>query len=391
MSERAIAITLLAVIGAGLFGLFLFTYEKEEYEVYIPPTGEAALNPLLAAQRLLDGLGYEVSTHDEFAPSLSLPPAGSTAFAAVSYDYMDSDELALLLQWVSDGGHLIVEIEPRFGRPYDPVFSPVGIEAYERTDPDQPLYDDEGNELPPDPDAPIVVWDDGAAPDRERWGAVLEDNLISIRLGDTEPLWSVHDQYGIFATQVAYNDGRITALADISCFGNRRIKDMDHAFLLTQMVGTAATAGPIWLIYGADYPSLWALLQDRIGAVMVGAGLLLLLCLWWASQRFGPLLQPPARARKAFIEHIEANGRFLWRHDADGELLDSTRQAFLRDAQRRHPPLRRLDDNERNHYLAKVCGVTPAEAGAALGSDASRRHGDFLTRIQLIKTMWNRL
>ncbi|MFK7887501.1 MAG: DUF4350 domain-containing protein [Gammaproteobacteria bacterium] len=392
MSERAVAIALLSVLGAALLALFITNYEKEEYEVFLPPSGEAATNPLLAAQRLLDGLGYAVSSREEFAPSLELPPAGGTSLALFSYDYMDSDELELLLQWVTDGGHLIVGIEPRYGRSYDPVFTPVGIEAYVRVDPDEPQYDDEGNEIEVVAEDNVdIAWDAGATPDREAWGSVLHDNLISIRLGDTQPLWSVHDQFGVFATQIAYNAGKITALADITSFTNRNIGQMDHAFLLTQIIGPTADAGPVWLLHGTEFPSLWTLLKDNLAEVLIGAGLLLLMCLWWAAQRFGPMLDAPARARKAFIEHIEANGRFLWRHDGDHELLASTRQAFLRDAQRRHAPLRRLDEKERRDYLASVCGVSEADVSTALDSENSRRHGDFLTKIQLIKTMWNRI
>lgn len=391
MSERSVAIGIVTVLAAALLALFFANYEKEEYEVVIAPTGEAARNPLLAAQRLLNGLGYEAAAHEEFAPSLELPPPGSTVLALFSYDYMDGDELARLLQWVRDGGHLITAIQPRYGRPYDPVFTPVGIEAYLRTDPDALEFDEDGKPITPVAADPDIPEDAGAAPGRDAWGAVMHDNQVSIRLGDTDPLWSVHDQYGVFATQIAYDDGTVTALADANIFTNQRIAKQDHAFLLTQIIGPASSAGAVWLVRSTDFPSLWSLLTEHLSEVLIAGGVLLLMCLWWASQRFGPQLNPPTRARKAFIEHIEANGRFLWRHSADQQLLGSTRQSFLREAMRRHAPLRRLDDHERNAYLARVCGVSASEVNAALSEDSAQRHGDFLSKIQLIKTMWNRL
>jgi hypothetical protein len=392
MNERNVAIGILAVVAAGLLALFFATYEKEEYEVRIAPTGEAARNPLFAAQRLLTGLGYEAGEREEFAPSLELPPPGGTVLALFYYDYMAADERKLLLQWGRDGGHLITEIQPRYGRPYDPVFTPVGIEAYVRSDPDALEFDEDGNPVErDDAEQPEIADDAGAAPGREAWGAVQQDNLVSIQLGETEPLWSVHDQHGVFATQIAYDNGTVTALADLSIFTNYHIAKQDHAFLLTQIIGPASSAGAVWLVRSTDFPSLWSLLTEHLSEVLIAGGILLLMCLWWASQRFGPRLKPPQRARKAFIEHIEANGRFLWRHSADQELLGSTQQSFLRDAHRRHAPLRRLDEHDRNLYLARVCGLLESEVASALSEDSARRHGDFLTKIQLIKTMWNRL
>lgn len=418
MNDRILAAGVVVLLVAGLTGLFFLSYTRESYQEFVPPLGEARHNPLLAAERLLADLGYAVESDVEFAPSLSLPDTDATIVLGFNYRWLDEDDLALLMAWVERGGHLIVEIMPRFGRLYDPIFTALGIEArsvpQEKATQDAPdpaadaveslleepaadLSDDLVDDVPPVSDgAPAAHPPD---PDRlaerfagrEYWGDMAHDNRRVIDFGDNEPVWSVADETGIFAGQIGYDAGLLTIVADLSFINNRRIAQRDHAYILTRLVGSAETAGNVWLYYGGRFPTLMSLLWQHADFLFKAGAVVLLLTLWWAGQRFGPRLDPPASARKAFLEHIAANGKFLWRHHQQDELLAKTQRAFLRDAQRRHTGARAADDARRNDYLAEVCDIARDKVDNALGPLRRRNSHEFIDKMQLLNLMWKRI
>lgn len=381
MNGRAVVLSLVTVLAAGLVALFLSRYEKEDYEFFVEPRGGTPLNPLLAAQRFLTSLDYEVIERDHFAPSIELPGPQDTVLLMFSYEALREEEMDYLLRWIAQGGHLIVRISA-FPSTYDPIFTAIGVKAVFRNEDKVP------NDETVTPQAP---WDAAANPGRQDWGNVLPDNGVNIDFGDNQPIWTVRDQFGPFAGQLAYEQGAITAIADTTIFSNRWIAREDHAYLLTRVIGPGATSGRVWLVHDFGYPSLWSLVVERAYFLLAAGALLLILLLWWAGQRFGPPIAPPRAARKAFVEHIEASGRFLWRHQRHGQLLLSTQRAFLNDAQRRHPRLRSQDDDERNLYLASCCDVSVDAVADALATHSTRSQGDFLRRVRTLKTMWKNL
>ena len=388
MNERLTAIAIMLAAIVGLTTLFFTTYEKREVDVNTPPSEDALNNPYLAAERLLTDLGYDVTSKREFAPSIELPPEGATAVMALNYASLAQDELDLLLEWVSEGGHLVVQIDYDPPRGIDPIFTPMGVSAQVRA-PENFEDEDKG----PEKNARTASAEDAAShPDREAWGAASRDNLVTIDLGDTTPRRAVYDQYGVFAAELSYDAGRVTAVADLRIVRNRRIADNDNAFLLTRMLGPVRMSGPVWLLIDGEFPSLWSLLVERIGTVMLAGVGVLLLSLWWAAQRFGPMIPPPASARKSFVEHVEATGRFLWRHQKDEGLLSDTRAAFLAAARRRHPPLRHSGaDTAHADYLAQLSGLPVEQVRDALFGPMGDRGADFTPRIQILKSLWKKL
>ncbi|MEO1574079.1 MAG: DUF4350 domain-containing protein [Pseudomonadota bacterium] len=390
MGERVAAIAVLVLVLGGLVALFFYTYERREVDVLVQSSEEARGNRLLAAQRLLTSLGYEVESRRRFAPSLELPPANATAVLTSRYAYLEQTELDTLLGWVADGGHLVVQIDSGPPRDIDPIFTPMGVSSRIREPEETEFEEDQDN------GKNVQVTRDeidtsAARPDREAWGLLAADNRVTIDLNDATPLRAVHDQHGVFAAQLRYNEGRVTAVADLQFTYNYLIKDRDHAFVFTQLLDPVAQSGPVWLLTGAEFPSLWLLLKERISPVMLAGIATLIMSLWWAAQRFGPMIPAPATARKAFVEHVHATGRFLWRHGRDEGLLDETRHALLADARRRHPPLRHGEQADHARYLSELSGLTLEQVNEALFGEPSGRNNDFTLRIQLLKSLWKRL
>jgi hypothetical protein len=98
----------------------------------------------------------------------------------------------------------------------------------------------------------------------------------------------------------------------------------------------------------------------------VSAGVLLLIWLWYASMRFGPVLPAPALARRRLLEHIEASGRFLWRGGQAERLLKGVRQSLYRTLELRHPAWASLPSAELYRRLAELARVPKDEVQNAL-------------------------
>lgn len=378
MNDRIAALGVSALLVAALVAFYFLTYTREEYQEFVAPTGEARHNPLLAAQRLLSELGYDVTSKLDFVPSLELPSPDDTIVLGVNYRRLSEDDIAVLMAWVERGGHLLVQIQPRLGRIYDPVFTALGIDAKMRphTGPH---------------DATVASIDETDFKGREFWGDIRADNHLSIDFGDTQPIWTVRDQHGVFAGQVSYAAGLLTVVADLAIMHNDTIGQRDHAYILTRLLGQTAQSGRVWLVYGGVFPGLASLLWEHAHFLFKALAVVVLLVIWWAGQRFGPRIAPPSTARKAFLEHISANGRFLWRHRQRDDLLGKTQHAFLRDAQRRHNGVRNRDSARRNAYLAEVCDMPRASVDNALGPLQRRQAHEFFEKMQLLKRMWNQI
>ncbi|HEU0305620.1 MAG TPA: DUF4350 domain-containing protein, partial [Lysobacter sp.] len=121
-SRNALRIVLLTLLGmavlAGLTAWWLHTHERIQRTVPMPRTGEARRNPLYALQVALQKDGVAVQSRRR----LQLLPNGREAAVplaardtVVIYNdprTLTPDEVARLLQWVDQGGHLIVRTPP---------------------------------------------------------------------------------------------------------------------------------------------------------------------------------------------------------------------------------------------------------------------------------------
>ena len=393
MSSRIIVLVTAALAAVSLVAAFLVTHERVEIDSYRPAEGEARYNPLLAAERLLQTLGYNASAEAEFAPGYRLPAITDTAVITFNYQLVRREDMELLLDWVSAGGHLIVEIRPLYGRPVDPIFTPYGISVT------TPEYDIESLGDIPDSDE----QDENAEPDddlkplferfegRSYWGDMSLDNKRHIDFGNTETIWTVADESGVFAGEFGVGSGRITAVTDLAFATNRWIGQKDHAYILTRLIDAPATAGKIWLYYGQQFPSLFSLVWQRADFLLKALALIVLLGIWRASAPFGPRIQPEPAARKAFLEHIAASGRFLWRRQAHAALHEKTVQAFVREFERHHPSSRGMDTAARHRLIAEVCQTTVEKVDNALSPPSSRSHAEFTDKMQQVKTLWTTL
>jgi hypothetical protein len=100
--------------------------------------------------------------------------------------------------------------------------------------------------------------------------------------------------------------------------------------------------------------------------------------------RFGPILPEAPLARRRWIEHLEAAGRFQWRADRGRALLAAARAAVIDRVRSRHPAWLGLETGALAQRVASACDIEAGEVAAALEAPA-RRGREFARTISLLE------
>ncbi len=113
----ALAILGAAVVIALIAWWWYHNYKRVEHIVPMPPRGEASYNPLYALKLALRNEGVKVDARQRL--QLDLSPLGRHDTLVLYNDprTLPTIDVDALLEWVSDGGHLLLRMPPeeRFG------------------------------------------------------------------------------------------------------------------------------------------------------------------------------------------------------------------------------------------------------------------------------------
>jgi hypothetical protein len=217
----------------------------------------------------------------------------------------------------------------------------------------------------------------------------METNMYSLVAmpGAPAPLWS--DIENTSVRVYGEGKGRVVMLAT-SYFDNARLQSKDHAELLLALTALNGAARHVTIVKYLDMQPWWQLLWDRFYMLMLGACALLVLVLWAALRRFGPLLPEPAGTRRSLMEHIDASGAWLWKADGGRQvLLDAARAETLALVRRRVPAMMRLPATELTAALAAAAGLSPVHVHDALYGDAASHQQQFTRQIRTLQTLRN--
>lgn len=395
-SRRAGWIGLAGAVAAAVT-LFFSSCEKRSIEIPRGYKGEASRNPYLATQRLLERLGAPVASFRELPRSLALEPSEATLILPTPRRTLGRARARELMRWVEDGGHLIVVSWQLFddeSRSPDFVLDPLGVRQYlnerdesapEAPEPDAPEPEEpeplvtkaSAAEAAPAEDEPELAR--AVFPDRAEPLEVEFDPEYRIEL-DTEAegarVFEIGDANGVHLVTLKAGRGLVTALTDDYFLTQPVIADWDHAELVYRLAHFAGRSGPVWIVYGDEFPGALSLVWRHGWMVVASGALVLALWLWSASRRFGPIEPDPPGERRELMEHVRAAGRFQLRSGAASELLAATRDALLEKLRERHPGLATLSPAAQAERLAELSFLPRESVASALafGSepDASR-------------------
>ncbi|HVQ24826.1 MAG TPA: DUF4350 domain-containing protein, partial [Planctomycetota bacterium] len=269
--------------------------------------------------------------------------------------------LAALHEYVAHGGHLIVESERYSGD--DPVFETLGIardEIDERATsisafellfsgplarPNRP--DDRGlvpARLEPGAEALWVFFSGGEA--------LSTEAATTVTLGDEDNLRMLQFRLG---------EGVVTAVNDIEFAENWQIGRNDNAEFLWRLLQRTPALEAV-AIYRGRSQALGAWLWTHAAPVLGVLALLVLVLLWRALPRLGPVLPDPEPGRRRMLDHLSASGQFLWSSERRNTLLHAAARRAMAEVARRYPHVALMPEPEQASFLHARFGLAPALA-----------------------------
>ncbi|MFZ5558153.1 MAG: DUF4350 domain-containing protein [Pseudomonadota bacterium] len=354
-----LALLFCAIVTAWFFRNFERVVEERE----VGFQGEARRNPLLALERLLTAQGVAAEGRIHLT-ELPAPPATVLLAASGQSPYLA--RAGELRSWMARGGHLVLVPLPRSGEgEADTLLKPFGIQA---------RYD---RKAPRDPEPAIVKLREARTPLKVQF---LPRAMLAYG-GSRAPI-AIAGSGRQHLVQIAVGIGRLTVLSDDSFLRNGSIGQHDHA-----AAGLALLSGngPVWLVREQLGTSLAALIWRHAREAVIAFAVLVVLALWAAAARFGPLLPAEDLRRRRLLDHITGSGRFLWRSGRAAALIDSSREALMRTVLYRHPDwLKAADLQER---LAQAAKLPPEDVRRALEARATASEAEFTATIRTLETL----
>lgn len=416
LARQTIAPTLLVLLlgGGGLW--WTINFERVPDRVYTGLQGKALDDPYLAAKRLLAASGIQVAETRPGAPPGAkfdgLPVAGTLLLGDRRHVLMTPARVQRLLAWIDGGGYLIVEAEYP-GRP-DPLLSALGLGRADLVRP-RPASKS-ATEPKPDTDEPSA-----SAPRRARLPQpVITDvvlpgagRVLKVEFGAYQSLsdpknlaqWRAADATGLRLVSYARGAGRVTAASNFDWLVYRgagesddprlqptHIGKFDNAELLVRLArqNPAHASGALRLVWGDDDVSTWSWLIEHAWMALLAACTLLALWLWRVAPRFGPLEAEAPPAEQRLIRHVEATGRFYWKHLSPSGVYATLHAAFMQRLAERRPGLARRASAERNAELAQLIGARPEAVARALDAPV-RGTGEFIRDTALLQRLTQKL
>jgi hypothetical protein len=434
-------VTALLLIACGVW--WFMTFERVTEPVYTGLKGAAREDPYLALRQLLKrgklSLEEPAAAATPAAKFDHLPAGGTLLLGDRRHLLMTPERVEKIVAWVAAGGHLIVEAEYP-GRP-DPLLAALGLGREElprpktaskpndkakdkaqdevkddkatkdtTNDGDEP-DEDEKDEMSPEPPASkgrlrraaeiadVLLPDDGR-PLQVEFGAY--QNLKLLKLDGPQ---LVSDSLGLRLATGAHGAGRVSAISNFDfmtyrgTFGAKKaalqpthLGKHDHAEMVLRLVRLHPNhaKAALRLVWGDDDVSLWTWLADHAAYALASLALLLAVWLWHVVPRFGPLMPDVAPAEQKLSSHLEAVGRFYWKHMEPVEIYARLHAAFAQRLGERRPGIVMRSAAERNAELALLAGVR-AEAVARALDHPAHSVGELIRNAVLLQRISQKL
>jgi hypothetical protein len=325
------------LIGLPLTAAILYialNWYRIEYEPYWVASGKAVQEDrFLAFKRLLERMGAKVIVLRAPAELGELQRGGTLVLAAPRLAYMTPQHVHRIIEWVEDGGHLVVQAER--WETSDPLLSRLGVDNVPPADIRKSPQSEIG---PPLPERFTPMGD--AAFDWPGAERKLKVNFMpmaaNLRDERKRPV-RASITTGKLTAALDFDEGagRVTILPTFQFFANTQVGHLDHARFAWLATGEPRPNEPVMLFLQMNSPPLGDWLWREAWTVVIATAILIALWLARIVPRFGPLAPDPAPQRRSLAEHIVASGRFLWSRAESSFLLQALRERVMRAARRR--------------------------------------------------------
>jgi len=358
----AVLLILLLIVGLAS------SMEKVERTIRIPPGPEARRNPLLASERFLNEMGLVARSAAQLEV---LPSTDQLLIIGMENRLLTQRQAQELVDWVTDGGYLIVGPHLDEGWTTDATWNDrlldlLDIHVVE-------LIDEGGRDRST---MEISVLDDGETSEVEFYSA------FGVAYLDEE------EEDTAYAFAWGYlGDGRYLVLNDLEFLQSDQIGKFDHAAFLWDLVQFGGPVREVQLIHGMEHASIWSLIGRYAWPLILGASLLVGAMAWRRAARFGPKIPVPEDGSRSLIDHVDGLGWFLWRRRRADALVDSARDALHRCMVARRPDFARGDQETQLRILSARSAIDPAAVYAAMFGERSQRRDEYTQTIRTLERL----
>lgn len=322
-------------------------YEKERAHP------EVARNSRYAATKLLIKRNRSVIEANDRAAIQHLPTTG-VLFLEDGWGYLlEEKDQEQLLNWVRNGGHLILPINYSGAK----LYQRLGVEQ-------QTTPASKRNERPNSIErekyqclASALIIND-AAIGQEIWISDQYGNPVPLsKVGKKEARWLIDQPYG---------KGFVTTLAfETWIFSNADIGEFDHAILLNRLATLHYPQAPVIFNTALDDPSLFGWMIKNAPLVLASLFLCLLMWLWYVIPRFGTIKSGEDMVRRSLQEHLLATGFYLWKVKSFQPMHQAVTDRVNAKIQRKYPDFFYLPTEKKWAYLASKTGIASEQIQTA--------------------------
>lgn len=389
MRDKILFVITMLFISAGVWGFYYFfeSYEKQLDQGF---SLKARTNPYLAAEQFLSNLGYSVTDGRKTIDFQKTPTTDIVIMSRVNSILLTSRQVDEAIEWIRQGGHLIVGVGVESNLSVDSILSRFEVEAKEESYEDNTLWgqtdsDEKLSERLKKENARIkqglpaetstrddkshhlltVSFDDH----NDELEVFLVDHIFfkhlpgQMRKGrksalnnmvDYELIASSNNVLGDRLLQFSLNDGLITMLSGIEAWNNHYINKHDNAYFLAEL---ANKSPQIHLQYNIEAPPLYKLLYTHFAEALCFLLLALLLWLYRHSLRTKLIKTKVYGEQRNFSEHFIANCEFLLKQERFMPLVDAIYHDIEQQISIKKPDFRQLSNEEKAKLLAEQTNI----------------------------------
>jgi hypothetical protein len=372
----ALSLFCLLLVG-GYVAYWFLTHQKVTFERELPPTGEAAFNPLYPLKRALEIDERKVDARRELQLARTTLAPNDTLVMFTDTRILSAGERKRLLDWVRSGGHLVLPTPPQFAEIDSdalPLFDALGVQV-------------EGD----DADSRCAQF---KIEDQKQHVEFCNGRRFALTENSPDPslYWFDEEWENYVYARLPLGKGSVDVAAQLDVMQRSGLDEHTHAALTRQLLApNYDKGGTFHLVYSAEMPNIFELLLRNAWMLLLPLALAIPVWLWMRTQRLGPLLPSAPDHRRSLLEHIQASGDHLYRYGRAGLLYGEAREAFLRRLRRRDPYTAALDGPGQIEAIARRTGLSRAEVEESLRLPRHGDRRDFVLRIAKLLQLRHRL
>ncbi len=403
----ALGLVVILLVGGAVW---YFDIEFEEVEVEIGPGPEANRNPYLAIEQLLNRLSGEDSFEAQRGMQLlaNLPGHEDTIIIDSKRESLTQNRIAALIDWVSQGGHLILLGRPNYGgaleQSGDRLLSHYKVKVING---DYDEYDNDDEDSKPESAKTIAQR---IAQNNARYAIDCPDNLlmtelsldsaapIAININSVDSLLysgpqrfvslSGENDYGIQLLQLTSGKGKVTVLTDMAHWQNQDIACYDNAYALVRLT---EDSNKTWLLYYEEVPSILQLLWQNATTLVLSFALFVGLWIWSQTLSLGLKVSSNRTIRRNYLEHLAAAARYRRYSGESDALIAMLRQKIVRALILRHQQFAQMTQQEQLELICRLCHINKQDAHQAMFAEVPARNEALVTLVQKLQQLRKQL